>query len=268
MSDLVALTMPHQGVALVTFGDPTINNNLSWAGAGSIAAALRDAREAGARVTVVASSTPGHWLEHAWLTDLVASVKGEPTTGPGRGFYDCLRELLDPEVISIAAIDGDTSGGGCELGWAHDLRVASRGARFAQPEILLGIPTGIGGTARLGRLIGPTVAAEMIYDGRPVTAGRLHALGAVNRLVPDGEATIEAVDWAAQLATRSPAALTAIKRSLLATMEMPLTDALRYEQENFQTVVGNPDAVAQMQATQDKLDAGASFRELYGDPAD
>ena len=88
----------------------------------------------------------------------------------------------------------------------------------------------------------------------------------MNRLVPDGEATSEAVEWAGQLATRSHPALTAMKRSLLATLEMPLSDALRYEQENFQTVVGNPDAVAQMQATQDSLDEGATFRDLYGDP--
>ncbi|MDH3644128.1 MAG: hypothetical protein OES38_18630, partial [Gammaproteobacteria bacterium] len=70
MADYVELSTPHHGVALVTVTDPERQNNLCWQAVGELADTLTQAREEGARVTVVASGVQGHWLEHAWLTDL------------------------------------------------------------------------------------------------------------------------------------------------------------------------------------------------------
>ena len=118
MGKLVELTWPREGVAVITMNNPEIINFGSWKAIGELSAALREAREGGARVSVLASAVPGHWFQHAWLTDLVAAMEGRPTTGEGGAWFECLNELNQTNVVTIAAVSGDTNGGGCELGWA------------------------------------------------------------------------------------------------------------------------------------------------------
>ena len=128
MSELVTSERPREGVVLVTMSNPEINNHGSWDGISALAKALRAAREDGVRVAVLASGVSGHWYEHAWLTDLRAMMKGEPVSGDAMGFFYALREITHPEVVTIAAISGDCTGGGAELGWACDLRIAEEQA--------------------------------------------------------------------------------------------------------------------------------------------
>ena len=266
MTDIVTLERPREGVALITMSNPAINNHGSWEGVGRLGEALVEAREGGARVSVLASGTPGHWYEHAWLRDLRNAVLGEPTTGAGGGWGVCLQELAKTPVVTIAAISGDCSGGGAELGWACDLRIAEEQARFGQPEVQIALTTGIGGTSRLARLIGRTVTAELVLDGTPMTAQRIYELGGVNRVVPEGTALEAALDWADRLADRPPKALATLKQILIDNDDLGLTDALANEQRLFQTVVGTPEAIATMGEIQDRFDAGESIESVYGSP--
>ena len=149
--------------------NPAIDNFGSWEAIGQLAAALVAAREGGARVSVLASAVPGHWFEHAWLTDLRPPLLGEPTTGEGGGLVPVPARAEPHLVVTIAAISGDTTGGGCELGWACDLRIAEEHVLFGQPEVGIGVGTGIGGTSRLRHLIGRTATAEMVLLGAPMT---------------------------------------------------------------------------------------------------
>ena len=259
---LVELTHPSDGVAEITFADPQIANTVSWAGACALACGLDEAHQAGARVAVVSSSVAGHWLEHAWLGDLLATLAGEPTTGDPDGFGRVLAQLDRPDLLVIAAIDGSTSGGGCEIGWACDLRVAGADATFAQPEVAMAITTGIGGTSRLVRLIGPTVAAEMVLDGRPVSAERLYNLGAVNRLTAAGDARRVALEWATELATRPHQSITAMKQLLRDSMNRSLDDALLDEQAAFRRLAATPLARQRMQLAQSLYDRGELPKEL------
>ena len=135
MSKLVTLERPDDGVALLTMSNPEVLNFGTWAGIDQLAAAMKEARESGARVSVLASGVPGHWYEHAWLTDLQATFKGKEASGDPASWLKALTELARPEVIYIAAINGDCSGGGVELGWACDLRIAEEQALFGQPEV-------------------------------------------------------------------------------------------------------------------------------------
>ncbi len=260
----VSLERPREGVALLTFRDPEINNHVSWAGIEAIAGGLREAREGGARITILASDTPGHWLEHAWLTDLRNTLIGAETTGDIQAWFTALDELGAQPVVTIAAVSGDTSGGGCELGWACDLRVAEESATFSQPEVMIGLTTGIGGTSRLARLIGRSVTAEMVFDGAPVSARRLHTLGGVNRVVPDGEAIAAALEWAERLAERPPGALAALKQILVDNADVTQTYALSNEQRIFSSVATTQDALDRMKEIQDRFDAGKSIRAVYG----
>lgn len=259
------------GVATIFFSDAARGNQLCWAAVDELAEALCTCRESGVRVIVLGSRLKGHWFEHAWLEDLCAGVEGRPRTGVGDGWFRTLQELSHESVISIAAISGDCSGGGAELGWACDLRVAERQARFAQIEVNAGLTTGIGGCSRLMRLVGPACAADMVLTGRAVSARRLYELGAITRLVNEGESMGCASGIASQLAQKSPEALAGLKRILRRVENLPLDQALEFEQAVFQEVVTSETALVAMRACQAAYDRGesiASVHDYEGDSPD
>ncbi len=266
MSDLVTLERPHDGVALVTMTNPKIQNFGSWDAIEALAAALKEARESGARVSVLASGAEGHWYEHAWLTDLSATLQGKPSSGNPICWFQALSEITSIDVVTIAAVSGDCSGGGAELGWACDLRVAEEQVRFGQPEVMIGVATGLGGTCRVSRLIGRTATAELVLDGAPMTARRIYELGGVNRIVETGRAVEVSVAWAQRLASRPPGSLRALKQMLADADNLHLNDAMANEQKVFQGVAGTPEAFDGMARTQVRFDAGESVRDVYGDP--
>lgn len=266
MPNLATLTRPSEGVALITMDLSEIGGFVSWAGVGALAGALEEAREGGARVSIVASAFDGHWLEHAWLPDLWNMAEGQPTTGDAADWQRALHELAGTTVVTIAAVSGDCSGGGAELGWACDLRIAEEQAHFAQPEVMLGLTTGIGGTTRLARLIGRTATAEMVLDGAPMTAQRIYELGGVNRVVATGTAVDEAVAWANRLARRPPLALATSKQILIDNDDLHLTEALANEQKLFGTTAVSRPGRDGMRAAQARLARGESVRDVYGPP--
>jgi enoyl-CoA hydratase/carnithine racemase len=264
---IVRLERPREGVALLTVANPAIRNHASWALVEQLAARLVEARAGGARVSVLASAVPGHWIEHAWLPDLMHMLRGEATTGNGAAWFAALDELARSPMVSIAAISGDCSGGGAELGWACDLRIAEEQVRFGQPEVQIGVATGVGGTCRVLRLLGRTATAELVLDGAPFTAQRVHELGGLNRLVPTGQATRVALEWAGRLADRPPHALAAQKQMLVdADEKAALSEALAHEQHLFRRCATRPEAMAGMERTQARFDAGESLRQVYGEP--
>jgi 1,4-dihydroxy-2-naphthoyl-CoA synthase len=267
VTDLVTLERPRDGVAVVTMTNPAIKNFGSWEAIGQLAAALAAAREGGARVSVLASGVPGHWFEHAWLRDLVNTMTGQPTTGDGAAWFACLHELNQTDVVTIAAISGDTSGGGCELGWACDLRIAEEQVLFGQPEVGIGVGTGIGGTSRLRHLIGRTATAEMVLLGHPMTAQRVYELGGVNRVVPTGRSLAAALEWASLLADRPPAAVRGMKQMLTeGDNALRIAESVMNDQRIFQSFSASPEAIATMSRAQERFDQGATTRSLYGGP--
>jgi enoyl-CoA hydratase/carnithine racemase len=261
-----SLDRPADGVAVVTVDATDRGGFMSWDAVAALADRMAEAREGGARVTVLASAGETYWFQHAWLTDLLAMISGGTPTGPDDVWWKALAELAHTDVVTIAAINGDCSGGGAELGWACDLRVASENAWFGQPEVQIGLATGIGGTSRLARLIGRTATAQMVFDGAPVTAQRIYELGGLNCLTPEGEALETAVAWATRLAQRPHTSLVAEKQMHTDADDMTLTDALRNEQRLFGGTVMSPEGIELMKATQARFDAGESVREVYGSP--
>lgn len=268
MAKLVTTSSPAPGVAVVTLSDTgTPNHNVTWKAIGELADALEAARGSGARVIVLASGVEGQWLNHAHLGDLRAMMLGQPVEGDGAGWFRAPRELSETHVVSIAAISGDTSGGGCELGWACDLRIAEAGVRFSQPEVIMGLGTGIGGASRLRRLIGRTATAEMILTGRPMTAERLHELGGINLVVPKGQALNAAIGWGQRIAELPALAVAALKRMLVEGEDMTLPAALANDQAIAQTLFRSPEGLARMQTIQDRYDAGEPMAKvLWEDP--
>lgn len=258
MSHTVEVSWHGTRVAQVSFSDPARENQICWAAVDELAESLHTCRRQGARVVVLASNLGGHWLEHAWLQDLSNGLEGESQTGAGTGWFSVLQELSQEPLITIAAISGNSSGGGAEIGWACDLRIAEVQAQFSQPEINLGLTTGIGGCSRLARLAGRGIAAEMVLTGRPMSAQRLYELGAINRVVASGESVGCALALGQELACKSWGALQGLKSILAASDRLPLDKAMENEQEIFQAVAVTDEARSAIKAAQQQYDRGVS----------
>ena len=152
----------------------------------------------------------------------------------------------------IAAVSGFALGGGCELALLCDMIVASETAEFGQPEILLGIIPGGGGTQRLARVIGKQRAMELVLTGRRIGAEEAHRLGLVNQVAPAGEWLAHAVELAGVVARRPPLAVRLGKQAVLAAEETPLSAGLHQERRLFELAFATEDRVEGMRAFLEK----------------
>jgi enoyl-CoA hydratase/carnithine racemase len=133
----------------------------------------------------------------------------------------------------VAAITGYALGGGLELALCADFRVAGESARLGQPEILLGIIPGAGGTQRLPRLVGPARAKDIVFTGRFVGAAEALAIGLVDKVVPDGQVYQAALALVARYASGPAIALRAAKQAIDEGLEVDLDTGLEIERLNF-----------------------------------
>jgi enoyl-CoA hydratase/carnithine racemase len=159
----------------------------------------------------------------------------------GGAFRAALDAVAGIPRATIAAVAGFALGGGCELALACDLRICATTARFGQPEVLLGIIPGGGGTQRLARLVGPSRAKDLIYSGRHVDAEEALRIGLVDRIA-DGDVLAAALDWAAELARGAVVAQGMAKRAIDDGLGGWLADGLSLEQELFTEVFRTEDA--------------------------
>jgi enoyl-CoA hydratase/carnithine racemase len=163
-------------------------------------------------------------------------------------FQDVFTRLQNLPVVTIAAVNGYALGGGCELALACDLRIAAEDAQFGQPEILLGVIPGAGGTQRLPRLVGVGRAKEIIFSGRFVKADEALAIGLVTEVVPASEAYRRAVELAGRYASGPSVALMAAKQAIQTGLEVDLSAGLLVERQAFAALFATEDQSAGMQS--------------------
>ena len=148
-----------------------------------------------------------------------------------------------------AAVTGYALGGGCELALCADVRIAADDAKLGQPEILLGLIPGAGGTQRLSRLVGPSRAKDLIFTGRFVGADEALSIGLVDRVVAPDHVYQVAVEWASTFAEGPALALRAAKQVIDSGLGVDLATGLEIERQQF----------AALFATQDKTAGMSSF---------
>jgi enoyl-CoA hydratase/carnithine racemase len=141
----------------------------------------------------------------------------------------------------VAAITGYALGGGLELALCADFRVAGESARVGQPEILLGVIPGAGGTQRLPRLIGPARAKDIVFTGRFVKAAEALAIGLVDQVVPDGDVYPAAVELVSRYANGPALALRAAKQAIDEGLETDLATGLEIERLHFSGLFATED---------------------------
>jgi enoyl-CoA hydratase/carnithine racemase len=159
----------------------------------------------------------------------------------------------------VAAITGYALGGGLELALTADFRVVGENAKLGQPEILLGLIPGAGGTQRLPRLIGPARAKDLVYSGRFVGAPEALAIGLADRIAPDGSVYETARELVARYATGPALALRAAKQAIDTGLELDLDSGLEVERLQFASLFSTEDAHAGMRSFMENGPGQATF---------
>jgi enoyl-CoA hydratase/carnithine racemase len=159
----------------------------------------------------------------------------------------------------VAAITGYALGGGLELALAADFRVAGERARVGQPEILLGVIPGAGGTQRLPRLVGPARAKDIVFSGRMLAAAEALEIGLVDRVVPDAEVYQAALDMVQRYASGPALALRAAKQAIDYGLGADLATGLEIERVQFAALFGTEDQRAGMRSFLDNGPGKATF---------
>lgn len=160
---------------------------------------------------------------------------------------------------TVAAITGAALGGGMELALCCDRRIAESKAKLGQPEILLGIIPGAGGTQRLARLVGPAVAKDLCLTGRTLTAAEALELRAIEEVVDDGQSIARALEWARQFVGGPRIALRAVKEAVDRGIEVDLDTGLSIERALFSSLFATEDREVGMQSFIDNGPGKAEF---------
>jgi enoyl-CoA hydratase/carnithine racemase len=163
----------------------------------------------------------------------MSQLTGSSMVAWGRELTASFTEVARIPKPVVAAITGYALGGGYELALCADFRVLGQSARIGQPEILLGVIPGAGGTQRLARLVGPAKAKDLVFTGRHVGADEALASGLVDAVVPDEEVYPTAVAMARKFAAGPPLALAAAKQAVDEGLDLPLAQGLELESRLF-----------------------------------
>jgi enoyl-CoA hydratase/carnithine racemase len=251
MTDLVEVTRDGR-VALLRLNRPEARNALSPELMEALAAELeRLDPDPEVRCAVIAGSEKV-FAAGADIKAMAERSFEEALRHPAASFWRRLAAIKTPLV---AAVSGYALGGGCELALACDMIVASETAVFGQPEILLGIIPGGGGTQRLARVVGKQRAMEYVLTGKRFDATTAHELGLVNEVVDSGTWLEAALELARTVAAQPPIAARLGKQAVLAAEETGLSAGLESERRLYELAMATEDRVEGMKAFLEKREA-------------
>ncbi|MPQ97354.1 enoyl-CoA hydratase/isomerase family protein [Modestobacter sp. I12A-02628] len=219
------------------------------------------AMEAGERADVRAVVIYGGERVFAAGADIkaMAELDGHTMVAWGRELQHSFRTVARLPKPVIAAVTGYALGGGYELALCADFRVLGTNAKIGQPEILLGVIPGAGGTQRLARLVGPAKAKDLVFTGRHVGAEEALELGLADAVVPDADVYATSVAMARKFAAGPPLALAAAKRAIDEGLDGDLDRGLALESELFAGLFGTEDQQTGMRSFLESGPGKATF---------
>ncbi len=226
-------------VARITMARPPVNA-LNSELIADIDAALAEVEDDSVRAVVITGNR--HFAAGADITKFVEAFNSDDPEPQASGLSEVIRRLERLAKPTIAAIPGYALGGGLELAMGADLRYLADDAKVGQPEILLGIIPGAGGTQRLQRLIGFQAAKRLNLSGRHVSADEALELGIADKVVPADELLEVAMADAAVFADGPTKGYAAVKRAMAEGFGRPIEDALAAERAAFDAVFATEDA--------------------------
>ena len=227
------------GIATIRLGRPPLNALNGQVQTEIGAAAVQAGADADVRAVILYGGEK--------LFAAGADVKEMADASPARimelsaSIQDAFKAVARIPKPVIAAITGYALGGGLELALCADFRVMGEGAKVGQPEILLGIIPGAGGTQRLPRLVGPAKAKDLVFSGRFIGAEEALRIGLADRVVPDGEVYETARKIAGRYTAAAPLALRAAKQAIDEGLERDLDAGLEIERLHFTGLFGTED---------------------------
>jgi enoyl-CoA hydratase/carnithine racemase len=227
------------GIATIRLGRPPLNALNGQVQTEIGAAAVQAGADADVRAVILYGGEK--------LFAAGADVKEMADASPARimelsaSIQDAFKAVARIPKPVIAAITGYALGGGLELALCADFRVMGEGAKVGQPEIMLGIIPGAGGTQRLPRLVGPAKAKDLVFSGRFIGAEEALRIGLADRVVPDGEVYETARKIAGRYTAAAPLALRAAKQAIDEGLERDLDAGLEIERLHFTGLFGTED---------------------------
>ncbi len=249
MDEILLEERPAIDVALLRLNRPGVLNALSLALREALARAVERLEvDSATRVIVLAGGAKAFCAG----ADLQEYVDAQPLEIVQRRMDRLWGAIARCRKPVIAAVRGHALGGGCELAMHADLIVAGEGARFGQPEVLIGLMPGGGATQRLTRAVGKFQAMRILLTGKPITAAEALAMGLVSEVVADGEVEGRAVALACGLAGGPQQAIEFIKEAVLAGMDLPLEQGLQLERKSFQLLFASADKASGIHARLDR----------------
>lgn len=244
---LTVATNVTDATATLTLDRPQQKNALNTALLAQLAEALANAAADPGVRAVVLTGGPDVFAAGSDVTEMAAMGPAEVMLDARVGYWRRVAAFPKPLV---AAVNGYALGGGCELAMHADIIVAGDTAVFGLPEVGLGLMPGAGGTQRLIRSVGKSLAMKMILSGYMLPADEALRAGLVSDAVPATESVALAHETARKIATKGPIAVRAAKQAVLAA-QAGLSDGLALERRSFDFLAG----------TEDRAEGVAAFME-------
>jgi enoyl-CoA hydratase/carnithine racemase len=238
-------------IAYVTVNRPKVLNALNTPTWSDLRMAFEEARDdAAIRGVVLTGAGDKAFIAGADISELaqVAAFEAQQSSRFGQGVLDLIENLGKPVV---AAVNGFALGGGCETAMACTIRIAVESAKFGQPEVLLGLVPGGGGTQRLPRLVGKGRALQLILSGEMITAQEAYRIGLVNEIVPSANLIQRAEAILTKIAANAPIAVRFALEASNKGMETSQSEGLLLEASYFGLCA----------ATEDKNEGTTAFLE-------
>ena len=229
------------GIAYITFNRPKVLNALNRKTVEELQQVLLDAKNDDAvRVLILTGSGEKAFVAGADINELAQQtpVNGKEFSLFGQSVFHLLETIGRP---SICAINGFALGGGCELALCCSIRLASKTAKFGQPEVKLGILPGYGGSQRMARLCGKGAAHELCLTGDMITAEEAQRIGLVNHVYEPAELLPAAEAMAKKIIEKAPLAVKYCMEAIERGVEMPLQEGLFLEATLFGLCCGTED---------------------------